>query len=487
MDKICFLTGPLQGATAELIGEEITLGRSPDNAICLDDESVSDRHAMLCHQGNDWVVRDLGSARGSFVRGERVLVAALRDGDRLAFGLVEAEFQATVGKLQLPTAMQSSPKTQTLTWSQSPGGGPKANAAAFKSAATTVIQLVVVVGILAGGYFAYQKFGRVDPSTVAPTPDTPTTTPLSASTSSSGRSSLPPAPASYATASASSAAPLSSSYTQLAMQPRESTTTTAAPEAATPVAAPTAPPAAPAAPATPVTPVAPAPPTAAAAAPSKPPSGAAVPVIQQAKLLLAQNRFPDAVAYLDKAIATTTDPAVATDLQPPLKQALDGQLLSLQSLKQQWEGQCKPLEDRLKTSQDKLEQDNKALTTKKDAEAKVYELPGGHWRYGYWEGHYYYSRTWVGNTRKGTGDSQAQTAIHELQIKVMMDQQDIKKQTDVVNRYRQQIAMLDQQIAPVQVRVTQMNSVLSPAPLAPSPEPAPAGAPVPVQAVSATK
>ena len=68
-----------------------------------------------------------------------------------------------------------------------------------------------------------------------------------------------------------------------------------------------------------------------------------------------------------------------------------------------------------------------------------------------------------------------------------MDQQDIKKQTDVVNRYRQQIAMLDQQIAPVQVRVTQMNSVLSPAPLAPSPEPAPAGAPVPVQAVSATK
>jgi len=58
-----------------------------------------------------------------------------------------------------------------------------------------------------------------------------------------------------------------------------------------------------------------------------------------------------------------------------LKQALDAQLLSLQSVKQQWEAQCKPLEERLKTAQDKLDQDNKALVDKKDAEAKIYEVP----------------------------------------------------------------------------------------------------------------
>lgn len=489
MDKIYFLSGPLQGATAELIGNEITLGRSSDNAICMDDESVSDHHAVLSRQGNDWVMKDLGSARGTFVRGERVLVAALRDGDKLALGVVEAEFQTAVGKLQLPSTLQTPPKTQVLTWGQGPGGGAKSNAAAFKSAAMTVVQLVVAVVVLGGGYFAYQKFSRVDPSADALAPDNTKTTPLSAPAPYSSRSTLPAEPPPYATAaatplanaSASQTPAVSASYTQLAMQSKGS----AAPE-------PASPPAAPAAPAAPV--AAPAAPPPAAVTLPKAVSGAAAPVIQQVRLLLAQNKCADAVVYLDKAIASTTDPAVATDLQVPLKQSLDAQLLSLQSVKQQWEAQCKPLEDRLKAAQDKMDQDNKALMAKKDAEAKIYEVPGGHYRYGYWDSHYYYSRTWVANTRKGTGDQQAQTAIHELQIKVMMDEQGIKKQTDVVNRYHQQIAALDQQIAPVQVRVTQMNGVLNPTPpAAPAPptETVASGAPTPSTtpppAVSTTK
>jgi Inner membrane component of T3SS, cytoplasmic domain len=434
MDKIYFLSGPLTGATAELLGEEITVGRGPDNAICLDDESISDRHALLSRQGDNWVVKDLGSARGTFVRAERVLVAALRDGDKLAFGSVEVEFQAEATKLQLPTSALASatppapPQTQTLTWPQPPGSRAKANAPSFKSAVMTVVQLAVAAGILGGSYYAYQKFGHADTSVDAS--DSAKMTPLNASM-----------PRSYATAAAPA---VSTTYSQLAMRPKGEP----APEPVAPATAPAAP----------------APPPVVAITSSKPPSGAAVPVIQQTKLLLAQNKYADAVTYLDKALASTRDPEVASDLQPPLKQALDAQLLSLQSIKQQWEAQSKPLEDRLKASQDKLEQDNKALTEKKDAEAKIYELPGGHWRHGYWDGHYYYSRTWVPNTRKGTGDPQAQTAIHELQIKVMMDQQDIKKQTDVLSRYHQQILALDQQIAPVQVRVTQLNATLNTAP-----------------------
>ena len=476
MDKIYFLSGPLLGATAELIGEEVTLGRTSDNAICMEDESVSDHHALLTHRGSDWVVKDLGSAKGTFVRGDRVLVAALRDGDKLAFGSVEAEFQAAVGKLQLPTTPLMPVAPQVITWPQPPGGGAKTEAASFKSAAMKLVQLAAVVAVLAGGYFAYQKFSRMEPSVDASGPDSAKVAPPSAPAPYASRPSLPAAPQPYTTAAAplanapaSQPAAVSAAYTQLAMRPKGESAPAVVPEPAAPPAAP----------------VAPAPPPVAAAVPVKAASAATGPMMQQVKLLLAQNKYGDAVSYLDKVIASTTDPTVATELQTPLKQALDAQLLSLQSVKQQWEAQCKPLDDRLKATQDKLDQDNKALTSKKDAEAKIYEVPGGHYRYGYWDGHYYYSRTWVPNTRKGTGDQQAQTAIHELQIKVMLDTQDIKKQTDVVNRYHQQILSLDQQIAPVQARVTQLNAVLNPAP--PTAPPPPAAPATPAQSVSATK
>ena len=446
MDKIYFLSGPLLGATAELIGEEITLGRASDNAICMEDESVSDHHALLVRQGNDWTVKDLGSAKGTFVRGDRVLVAALRDGDKLAFGSVAAEFQAAVGKLQPPTTPLMPAEPQVITWPQSQGGGAKADAAAFQSAAMKLAQLAAVVVVLAGGYFAYQKFSHMEPSVDTVAPDSAKVAPLAASSSApalyTSRPSLPPAPQSYATAAAllanvpvSQPAAVSVAYTQSTMRPQgESAPATAPPPAA---------------------PVASVPPPVAAAPPARVLSATIHPAVQQARLLLAQNKYADAVIYLDKVIASTTDPAVATDLQTPLKQALDAQQLSLQSVKQQWEAQCKPLEDRLRTEQDKLEKDTKALADKKDAEAKIYAAPGVHWSY-------YYG--WMSGTRKGTGDNSATSAIHELEIKVMLDTQEIRKQTDVVNRYHQQILLLDQQIAPIQARVTQLNAVLNPAP-----------------------
>ena len=446
MDKIYFLSGPLLGATAELIGEEITLGRASDNAICMEDESVSDHHALLTRRGSDWVIKDLGSAKGTFVRGDRVLVAALRDGDKLAFGSVAAEFRAAAGNPQQAITPLMPAEPQVITWPQSQGGGAKADAAAFQSAALKLAQLAAVVAVLAGGYFAYQKFSHMEPSVDTVAPDSAKAAPPSAPAPYTSRPSLPIAPQPYATtaaplanASASQSAAVPVAYTQSAMRPQGEPAPATAPATAPPPAAP----------------VASAPPPVAAAAPARVPSATIHPAVQQARLLLAQNKYADAVIYLDKVIASTTDPAVASDLQTPLKQALDAQQLSLQSVKQQWEAQCKPLEDRLKSEQDKLEKDTKALADKKDAEAKIYAAPGVHWSY-------YYG--WMSGARKGTGDNSATSVIHELEIKVMLDTQEIRKQTDVVNRYHQQILLFDQQIAPIQARVTQLNAVLNPAP-----------------------
>lgn len=428
MDKLYMVSGPLMGATAELIGGEITVGRAPDNGICIDDPSVSGHHAVIVRKDRECVVRDLGSGKGTYVRGEKIIVASLQDGDKLAFGAVEAQFETTEVKLRLPSKPVVPDAPQVLTWPKRGASRTNEGPSVFKVAALRLVQLAAVVGLAAGGYWVYQKLSRVDLlGDVAPAETakvTPFVTPPSMPPSS------PPAPMPAQTVAATTPQP------------------------------------APVAPVTPVAAPAPAPvPTAMPAPVAAPTPRAAIahPVIQQAKLLLAQNKVQDAVISLDKLIASASDHAVVADAQPTLRQALSVQLAGLQSAKQQWEAQCKPIEDRLKAAQEKVQQDTKALEDKKAAEAKIYEIPGGHWRYGYWDGVYYSSRRWVPNTRKGTGDPQAQTAIHELQIKTMTGAQEMKKQNDLMNRYRQQILALDQQIVAIQSRVSQLDAVLNPA------------------------
>ena len=65
---------------------EIFIGRTPDNALVLDDGSVSRQHASLTHGKEGWLLKDLGSTNGTFVNAVRVREALLRDGDRVRVG-----------------------------------------------------------------------------------------------------------------------------------------------------------------------------------------------------------------------------------------------------------------------------------------------------------------------------------------------------------------------------------------------------------------
>lgn len=84
-------TGPI---THELTDETITIGRSPDNMIVLDDPSVSGRHAHLQQSGDVYRLKDLNSTNGTRVNNETITEVTLRIGDRLWFGKVEARFDA---------------------------------------------------------------------------------------------------------------------------------------------------------------------------------------------------------------------------------------------------------------------------------------------------------------------------------------------------------------------------------------------------------
>lgn len=89
----------------ELSEELATIGRSPDNTIHLDDPSVSGRHAQLHQVGETFHLQDLGSTNGTHVNGETIMSVALKVGDRIRFGKVEACFEcdAPSGGQPLPT------------------------------------------------------------------------------------------------------------------------------------------------------------------------------------------------------------------------------------------------------------------------------------------------------------------------------------------------------------------------------------------------
>jgi hypothetical protein len=64
----------------------IIVGRSRDCDLILGDPSVSGRHARLSWRNGQITIEDLGSANGTWVRGEKVETAAIRPGDDVRLG-----------------------------------------------------------------------------------------------------------------------------------------------------------------------------------------------------------------------------------------------------------------------------------------------------------------------------------------------------------------------------------------------------------------
>ncbi len=84
--------GGRAGETFQLEGERITVGRSPDCEIFLDDVTVSRKHAALTKDGNGFSIQDEGSLNGTFVNRKRVEGAQLEDGDEIQIGKYRLTF-----------------------------------------------------------------------------------------------------------------------------------------------------------------------------------------------------------------------------------------------------------------------------------------------------------------------------------------------------------------------------------------------------------
>ncbi len=67
----------------------VTIGRSLDNDVILNDPRVSRRHAQLRRRAGRYVVYDLGSSGGTFVNGDRVSECLLQPGDVISLAGVQ--------------------------------------------------------------------------------------------------------------------------------------------------------------------------------------------------------------------------------------------------------------------------------------------------------------------------------------------------------------------------------------------------------------
>ena len=91
-----FISGKYQGGEFPIApGREIMVGRSNDLDVVLVEDMVSRKHARITYANDTLSIEDLGSTNGTFVNGEKIKRARLKEGDRVLIGTSIVRVTAT--------------------------------------------------------------------------------------------------------------------------------------------------------------------------------------------------------------------------------------------------------------------------------------------------------------------------------------------------------------------------------------------------------
>jgi pSer/pThr/pTyr-binding forkhead associated (FHA) protein len=78
--------GAQKGSRFLVTADGVTIGRSPESSIFLDDVTVSRKHASIEKSGDSFTFTDSGSLNGSYVNNESVAKRVLHSGDEIQIG-----------------------------------------------------------------------------------------------------------------------------------------------------------------------------------------------------------------------------------------------------------------------------------------------------------------------------------------------------------------------------------------------------------------
>ena len=88
-----FITGSAAGKTIRIPGPEVTLGRSTECDVVIEDPYVSRQHATLSVRDVDLFLTDLGSTAGSIVDGSSVVSSIIESGSEVVLGETSMRFE----------------------------------------------------------------------------------------------------------------------------------------------------------------------------------------------------------------------------------------------------------------------------------------------------------------------------------------------------------------------------------------------------------
>jgi pSer/pThr/pTyr-binding forkhead associated (FHA) protein len=78
--------GGRAGESFTIDADRMSIGRTPDAAVFLDDVTVSRNHALLVQRQDGCYIDDLGSLNGTYVNRRRIESHLLADGDEIQIG-----------------------------------------------------------------------------------------------------------------------------------------------------------------------------------------------------------------------------------------------------------------------------------------------------------------------------------------------------------------------------------------------------------------
>jgi pSer/pThr/pTyr-binding forkhead associated (FHA) protein len=92
--RLIAVEGPHSGQVFPLTLMDAGIGREPTQDIPLaSDTTASRRHARISYQDGAWLLRDEGSANGTWVNGVRVQEQSLFPGDVIRIGHTQMRFE----------------------------------------------------------------------------------------------------------------------------------------------------------------------------------------------------------------------------------------------------------------------------------------------------------------------------------------------------------------------------------------------------------
>jgi DNA repair exonuclease SbcCD ATPase subunit len=87
--NLIITSGSQSGKKIPVLPMTMTIGREHDNNIEIKDEEVARYHARVIYQDSHFVLQDLNSSTGTWVNGEQIKQASLKNLDKIRFGETE--------------------------------------------------------------------------------------------------------------------------------------------------------------------------------------------------------------------------------------------------------------------------------------------------------------------------------------------------------------------------------------------------------------